>query len=297
MADWGSGLTGAAGGAAAGSTFGPVGTALGGVIGGIAGLFGGGGESAEERKKREWETAQGMFGRVDENNFQLAGQGYRDHMLRDRVTGLTSRNANAVGPAQMSQFRQNQSNLIGALERQAAGQGPSIAAEQAKAASQRAMQGQLAMARAGGPNAAIAGRTAAMNAAAQQGSVAGQAASARAQEQMNAQAQLANVVGQARSQDRQYNQMDIARAQQNEALRQRMMGMNDQAIAEMYRQQLANAQAGLSGSMGLEQNRSALMRSWFGKQQADNPGVMPGIMSGLAGIGAAYASGSKKKEG
>jgi len=49
MADWQTGLSGAASGAAAGSAFGPWGTAIGGAVGGLAGLFGGGSDRADDR--------------------------------------------------------------------------------------------------------------------------------------------------------------------------------------------------------------------------------------------------------
>src|SRR5687767_12970266 len=121
--NWQGAGQGALGGVAAGASLGPLGAAAGGVLGGVLGMFGGDPQS-EYRKQLE-----------------AYGQ-----MVKDRP----------APQAGYSDFRANQSDLVKALEAQAAGQGPSLARAQLdvglnKAANQAA--GLASSAR--GPNQAL----------------------------------------------------------------------------------------------------------------------------------------------
>ncbi len=99
-------------------------------------------------------------------------------------------------------FRQYQMGLAQQLQQQAMGQGPSIAQEQLKQATDRTMQQSLGNIKAGmGANSALAARTAAMSGSQQLGQMGGNSAILRLQEQQQAQQMLGQVSGQARGQD------------------------------------------------------------------------------------------------
>lgn len=215
MANYEGGLKGAAGGALAGSSFGPVGTIAGGLIGGLGGLFGGG-PSPEEKQNRQ--------------------------MMLDYYNKVNGRQAPQMGPAaqgSLSSFRNNQADLINRLEAQSKGLGPSLAAQQLRAATDRnsAQQSSFANSGRGGPLAAMnaANNTAMLGAQAAQ-----DAASARIAEQQMATNQLGLTLHGARGMDENMSQFNAG--QTNEArgrnleAKLRTMGMNDQAIAAVMAQ-------------------------------------------------------------
>lgn len=111
-------------------------------------------------------------------------------------------NAATIDQSQQAQFRNQQMGLAGQLAAQAAGQGPSVAGAQFKAAADTNLAQQQALAASGrGGNAAMAGRQAAQNASGFNQQAAQGAATARMQEQMNAQSMLGNVLNQGRGSD------------------------------------------------------------------------------------------------
>lgn len=110
---------------------------------------------------------------------------------------------------QLSQFRGNQASLINSLEAQARGEGPSLAAQQLAAATDRnTKQSQALAAGAAGPNAALA-QFQAQAGNQQLGAQAGQdAALMRIQEQYNAQNQLGLTLHGARGMDENMSQFN-----------------------------------------------------------------------------------------
>ena len=154
--DFGQGLKGVGGGALGGfSVGGPVGAVVGGGLGLLAGL--GGGDSDEEKRlkqQQEWYLKQ-----------------------------IGQRELEGMGPASQSgysDFRGNQSALVSRLEAMANGQGPSLAREQFKMATDRNNAQQQAMANSGrgGPLAAMgaANNMGMLGAQAAQGSAMGRVA-------------------------------------------------------------------------------------------------------------------------
>lgn len=207
---------GALAGAGAGAMFGPVGMGIGAGAGALLGGIGGwmGGDQKDEYQKR----------------------------LEAYYASLGNREAPQAGPAAQgaySGFRQNQSDLIGRLEALSSGQGPSLAAQQFRQATDQNMRGQQAMA-----NSGRGGAMASFNAANNMGMLGAQAAqgsaAARTQEEQMALQQLGLTVYGARNADEQMNQFNAQQqnqmAIQNLDARLRAMGMNDQARLSILQQ-------------------------------------------------------------
>jgi hypothetical protein len=213
-------------GAALGSVIPGIGTVAGaiggGVLGGLAGLWGGDGGQSDQ-------------------NARLAAY---DRELRNRQAPQVNGQFNA-GP---SQYEQNRGSMLAYLNAQARGLGPSVAANQMRMASDRAVgsQGALAAGAAGrGMSAGAAFRGAANNTAAIQQQGAQDAANARIQEMTNAQGLYANAMGQAVGQTNQASQFNAQQNQQialaNLDAQLRAQGMNDaqrMAILQQYGQQV-----------------------------------------------------------
>lgn len=225
MADWGGGLKGAAGGALAGGSFGgPVGAIGGGIIGGLAGLFGGGEKAAEQ----------------EEANRKL---------LMDYYNRVNGRETPQMGPAaqgSLSDFRNNQRDLVTHLQGMSRGQGPSLAAEQLKAATDRNIAQQQAFA-ATGKGGPLAAQQAA-NAASTLGARASQdAASARIAEQQMALNQLGLTIHGARGADEEMSRFNAGQqnetAQTNLYAKLKAMGMNDEAALRILGQMSGNTNA------------------------------------------------------
>lgn len=207
---------GALGGAATGATIGSVvpgvGTLIGGgagaVIGGLAGYFG---SSPDPRE--------------DQNNFLLPGYDERRRGVNGEISlaGLAkSPQAQAAQAGQFQngsfggQYRDGQNQLIGQLQAQANGQGPSLATAQFNRSLEQGVAAQQAQANTGRGNTALAARQAAQNIGGLTQGLAGQASQARQQEQLSARQQLAGVLGQARGQEIGASQFNAA--QQNQRL-------------------------------------------------------------------------------
>lgn len=178
---------------------------------------------------------------VNADNFQLPGFGSRGRSLLQQADYAAGRGAPSIGE---SAFRGNQQGLVNLLQQQAMGQGPSAAGLQLKDALGRNVSAQQALlATGGGPAAA---RSASQQAGALGGSLAGQAAQARVQEQLGAQGLLSQTLQGARGQD-----LQRTMAQSDAELRSR--GLNDQQIARLRQMELDNARLQQAGTMGLEQ--------------------------------------------
>ena len=134
--------------------------------------------------------------------------------------------AERAGQTQISredaEFRQGQAQLAAQLQAQAAGQGPSLATQQLKQATDRNIAQQAAAAAAAGGNSALAQRNLSQNAAQLGRSAAADAAQMRIQEQLAAREQLAGVLAGARGQD-------IGLAQAQAQLQQQINLANQQA--------------------------------------------------------------------
>ncbi len=191
----------------------------------------------------------------------------QEKMLADYRKQILSRGAPQLGPANQattSDFRTNQQYLIGRLEALANGQGPSLATAQLEQANDRNMAQQQSIAQSGRGNPTLANIVAANNAnnfgqqAAQQASV------ARVAEQLGALQQLGGVTQGARAQDEQGSQFNAQQqnfaAQANLEAKLRAMGLNDQAIMNIFGQQsMLNQQptagdqllAGATGALGM----------------------------------------------
>lgn len=270
--DLGQAGQGALGGAAAGSALGPVGAVGGALLGGLFGGFGSSsGPSREEFLLPGFEDRQaGLQGAVGQ------AEGLGAPSMQAAQIGQFGR-AGLGGP-----FRSGQSQLIGQLQQQAAGLGPSLATQQFERSLGSGIAAQQAQASTGRGNQALGARAAAQNIGGLTQDLAGQAAQARMQEQMQARAQLGGVLGQARGQEIQADQFNVA--QQNQRLLQQAQ-LAQQAgqlnlAAELRNRAQQNAQ-----SLGLRQleleNAMAQQRGqqgFAGTQKETNLGTQ--ILSG-----------------
>lgn len=155
--------------------------------------------------------------------------------------------AATINQKPQAQFRGTQQNLVGQLEAQAAGQGPSLAQSQLQTATDRNIAQQAALAASGrGRTAGQGMRAAQMGAATANQQAAKQAAELRMQEQMQARQQLAGVASDARSQD-------IGLASSQAGLSQQANLANQQATLQNRAQQDAMSQFYNQGIVGLNQ--------------------------------------------
>jgi hypothetical protein len=182
----------------------------------------------------------------------------------DKIKGRGSfqqtpgRAAPQAGPAQLAQtsgFRDNQQELISRLEALSKGQGPSLAAEQLRQATDRNMKQQASIAQSGRGNAALAGITASNASAGLGAQAASDSAVARIAEQQMALQQLGGAIGQGRGQDQDLSQFNALqqnyRDQFNIEAQLRARGLDDaaiQAILQMKQAAAANKQANSFGN-------------------------------------------------
>jgi hypothetical protein len=206
-----------------------IGAGVGAVAGGLAGLFSGSKENPEEEQRRK--------------------------MLMDYYAQGNGP-APQAGPAAQSgysSFRENQRDMITRLEALSRGQGPSLATEQMKMATDRAQSQQSAMANSGrgGPMAAM---TAANNSALL-GANAGQASmQGRIQEQQMALQQLGLSLHGARGADEANNQFNANEQNQtslgNLEARMNAMQLSQQQKLEIL-QMLGGQNAAVAGRPGI----------------------------------------------
>lgn len=236
---------GAAGGAATGATIGSVGGPYGAVIGGAIGAVGGG--------------LMGYFGSDDNDPEKKRMEDFRKQ--------VAERGIPQVGPAslgQVSGYRANQQELVRRLEAMSRGEGPSLATEQLKQATDRNVAQQMSMAQSGRGNATLANIVASNNIGQLGQGAAQQAAIARIAEQQMAMQQLGGAVQQGRAADEdlsRFNAMQQNFADQaNLEAKLRAMGLNDEAILRVMKMQQDRAMqptvgdqllAGGTGSLGM----------------------------------------------
>jgi hypothetical protein len=168
-------LKGAAGGALGGfGAAGPWGALGGGLLGGAAGAFG---SNGSQQMNKQYDQYMKQFG---------------------------NQQAPQMGPAAQSSnsgFRDNQRSLVTRLEAMANGQGPSLAAEQLKSATDRGMSQQASIAQSGRGNAGAANMLAANNMGRMQMQAAQDSAQGRIMEQQMALNQLGGAINQGRQSD------------------------------------------------------------------------------------------------
>lgn len=195
--------------------------------------------NAEQTNLSNLERVQGQQGSLE--------RGYYEQLApAERVGNINIGNANTaqgaiIDPAaqaraaqlgrQDAEFRSAQTNLMGQLQDQAAGRGPSLAASQYQEAADRNIASQVGAASAmGGRNAGLAQRQLATNAAAQGQQTARDVSNIRMQEQMQARQQLGGLSQVGREQD-----INVANAQaqlQQQAALSNQAALNSRAAQQ-----------------------------------------------------------------
>lgn len=243
--NWGGAGQGAVAGGTTGAAFGPWGAAIGAGIGGITGgLFGGGGDDGRKLTKEDRMRALAFYEQLGQGQAAQAGP---------------------ASLAEQSAFRSNQRDLVGRLEALSRGEGPSLAQEQLRAATDRASNQQYAMAAGARGNPALAARNAANQAGSLQSQAAGQAAMARAAEQLGALQQLGGVTGQARMMD--------------EGLSQYNAGQQNQV--GMFNANQANQFSGTNNALRLQ---ALSQSSGLGTQLGQMPTQIERLQAGAQGL-------------
>lgn len=177
---------------------------------------------------------------------------YKKH--RQMLPGRQAPQAGAASLAQTSGFRANQQELISRLEALSKGQGPSLAAEQLRQATDRNMRQQASIAQTGRGNAALAGIQASNMSGMLGQQAASDAAVARIAEQQMALQMLGQNIGQGRTQDQDLSQFNALqtnfRDQFNVEAQLRARGMDDDAILRILQMRAGIAQHKDQQSMG-----------------------------------------------
>lgn len=199
-----------------------------------------------DRSKR----AEQMYGKIDESNFGVPGAAGRQRRLLSQADMAAGRRDPRAAMSQ--QFRSGQQGLVGLLQQQAMGQGPSAAQLQLKNALSRNVSAQQALQATGG-----SARSASQQASSLGASMANQAAQARVQEQLGAQGLLSQTLQGARGQDQALNIANM-RAQLE------ARGLNDAQIARLMELELRQAGMQQRGGLALEQNRTQRFSSMLG---------------------------------
>jgi hypothetical protein len=243
-------------------------------------------ESDQYRRANERAAPTAGAAQLDPNSLervQGANAGPANLSQQGQTQGAYTYNGAQTGTAQAgdSSFRNNQGQLISQLEDQAAGRGPSLAAEQLKQGMDAQLAGQNAMAASHpGGNAAIQQRQLATGAQAADRHLAQDTTQARIQEQMAARAQLGNVLQGARGQDLQLSQGNAGMAQQsnlaNAGFQQQagLAGMDARNQLNQFNAQLgqqnnqfnAGAQNQFAQSMADRQQQANLANQGYGNQ-------------------------------
>lgn len=232
--------------------------------GGVKGFFSGTNRAAEAEK--------GPYGGINEDNFALQGADAREQQYQQLIQGLQGQYApQASADAYTSQRQQALIDMLGA---QARGEGPSMANLAAEQASQRGVSQQQAMLASGRGNQAGAARAAAQQAGALQGSIAGNAAQARVQEQLGAQNALGNALNAYRGQNQQ-----LALANQQAEMGNRQLQQS--GIQNLLAQSLQQAGMQQQGGMGLEAQRTQRYMGAMGAP-TQNEQLMQGIIGGAS---------------
>lgn len=198
-------------------------------------------------------------------------------------------NPNMVNATQSDQTRNQNQQLIRALQAQASGQAPSMAQMQLQQATQQNIAntaGQIGSTR--GMNPALQARLIAQQGAAQNQNMAGQAAMARVQEQQGALGNLANALQAQRAQDISMAGLGAQTGIQQQALGNQMFGTLQNALATQNQQQLSNYwnQQQLAAQANMQNAQAANVHT-----QAIGQGIQKSMGAGMSGMGAGMAGG------
>lgn len=210
---------------------------------------------------------------------------------RTFVPGRADPQAGPAAQAQTSGFRTNQADLISRLEALSKGQGPSLAAEQLRQATDRNMKQQASIAQTGRGNAALAGISASNAAGALGAQAASDSAVARIQEQQMALQQLGQNLQAGRSADQDLSQFNALqtnyRDQFNVEAQLRARGLNDEAIAKILGMKFASAQQAQSQSFGNQlMAGGAGLLAMNGSSMGGGGGRAAGMTMGMSPYGA-----------
>jgi hypothetical protein len=271
---------------------------MGGVASAVGGLFGGSGDKPQgydadkgaftKGYGKEQKQIQGELDRaknIQAPTSQAAQLGKTTGALAQNATGATvagpmmingpgaapQANAAQLDQSQANQMRSAQSGLVGQLQQQANGQGPSLATSQMNAgmAANRAAQMSQAASQRGFGNTAGAMRQAAYQTGAQNQTTAIASGQARIQEQLAARQQLAGVASDARGQDLNAASSNAQMQQQTNLANQAMQGQNQEMgmKAQMANQNAMQAKqladAGYSQQAGLQNAQLGTQNSQF----------------------------------
>lgn len=198
--------------------------------------------------------------------------GSKRYGQRAATPGRAAPQAGPAAVAQTSGFRDNQQELITRLEALSKGQGPSLAAEQLRQATDRNMKQQASIAQSGRGNAALAGIQASNTAGALGAQSASDSAVARIAEQQMALQQLGSAINQGRTSDQDLSQFNALqknyRDQFNVEAQLRARGLDDEQIRALLQMRMAAAQAKQQGSIGNQlMAGGAGLLSMYGSQQ------------------------------
>lgn len=214
----------------------------------------------------------GVAGTPGSSGFQSSFFGGKRFGAKPATPGRAAPQAGPAAVAQTSGFRNNQEELIGRLEAMSKGQGPSLAAEQLRQATDRNMKQQASIAQSGRGNAALAGIQAS-NVSGQLGAQsASDSAVARIAEQQMALQQLGGAINQGRTSDQDLSQFNALqnnyRDQFNIEAQLRARGMDDEQIRALLQMKMASAQQKQQSSFGNQlMGGGAGLLSLYGSQQ------------------------------
>lgn len=197
----------------------------------------------------------------------------------------------SINAAPQAAFRGYQMDLAARLADQAAGRGPSLAAEQAHTTMNQGMAQQMAMAAsARGGNGAAMQRQAMMNGSDMSAQVTQQAAMARLAEQMQSQQLLGNVSGAARQQDLALA-TDQAKLSQATGFKNADMQVQKAQLMQQYANMGLDARkANLLADLQVQQliqNRTAAANGLIAQADTAQKQMAGGMIGGASNIGAA----------
>ena len=220
-------------------------------------------------------------GAFDPSKLDPAKQRFLDKM-RDSTDWTSVAGKANINQAPQEQFRSAQMGLMGQLQGQVAGEGPSLADMQLKKAGEQNLKQQMAaMASQRGGNPALAARQAANMAAEQGQNIAAQSSQMRLQEQRGAQEQLAGLTQAARGQDIGLA-TDQARLDQSGQIADQAAQLKAQGLTDAQVQSMLQGAAGID----LAQFKAPQELEALKSQQALGYG---GIEAQMAQAGAAAA--------
>lgn len=217
---------------------------------------------------------------IDQSRFDPNQFDGRQRDMGKWIEHYTRQAAPQLNQSQSNAARAQTQSLADALAAQARGEGPSIAQNQLRQATDRSLAQTLAAAQAAPGNPVLAARNA-MNQQAQiNRGAAMDSAMLRNQEQLNAQGQLGSVLNSMRGQDLQAAGQNLASALQS---RGQNMDYSQGMFGQMNDLETFGAGLGAKGEQ-LNQDRYGDLLDAWSKRYAANAGIVGGAGKGLAAI-------------